>query len=79
MTDHQVRYTGDHATVFLTGNAGAVEPGGLLTVPEDMLGRFTSRPDVEHAEECPCGWFVPPPAPDGADTEGKPAKSRKSA
>lgn len=53
MTSHQLRYTGEQATSFQPG--GYVEPGGTLTVDEELLPGFLRRPDVEHSADCPCG------------------------
>lgn len=71
MTVHQLRYTGDHATVFQTGNVGLVEPGDEFAVPDELLLRFMRRPDVSHAVECPA-----PPCRCGEDPQPEPEQSQ---
>jgi hypothetical protein len=85
MTVHQLRYTGDHATVFQTGNVGLVEPGDEFAVPDELLIRFMRRPDVSHAGECPappcrCGEDLQPePEPEGVPEASYPASASQDA
>jgi hypothetical protein len=85
MTVHQLRYTGDHGTVFQTGNVGLLEPGEEFAVPGELLLRFMRRPDVDHAGECPkppcrCGEEPQPqPAgPEDQEPESEPEGSEAS-
>lgn len=45
----RLRYTGEQATTFKTGNVGHVEPQSEFTVPGDLADRFLARPDVQRA------------------------------
>lgn len=55
MTLHRLRYTGEQAVTFQAPSVGYVEPGGTLSVGDDLLPGFQRRADVEHPAECPCG------------------------
>lgn len=41
------RYTGTHATVFITGGVGEVQPGDTFEVPDDIAEQFSRRDDVK--------------------------------
>lgn len=40
------KFTGETATVILTGNVGPVTPGGEFDVPDELVARFDARRDV---------------------------------